>query len=536
MPAPTNRPYRRLLPIWVWIFLAIAAGFVLWVRVLADIGDHGLTNVSTMATILALLIVLVPWFLFFSRFRRRTRLWVAAGAGAVLALFFTWFRFEGVSGEIVPLLGLRGAGTLLPGTPTTSAGGVDLRSTTADDFPGFLGLDRSQTLPDVRLTDDWGSRPPELIWKQPIGAGWSAFAIVNGVAVTMEQRGEVEMVTAYKLMTGRLLWSHGEPGRFSHPMGGPGPRSTPLIADGLVYALTPHGVLLCLEGSDGSVVWRRDLLADFGVTPQQEVFNVGYGRANSPLVVRDLLVIPAGGNPDRPPASLAAYNKRTGEKVWEGGDHQISFSSPRLATLGGIEQILILNENTASGYDPATGRKLWEYPWPGRTAADATSSQAVPVPPDRVFISRGYGEGAALLRLAPRDDGTIAVHELWHNRAVLRTKFTNVVILDDHVYGLSDGILECVALATGERVWKDGRYHHGQILLAGRMLIVQTEDGEIVLVAASPERPNDVRGRIQALNGPSWNNIALYGPYLAIRNAKEAAVYRLPLAEGGPSS
>jgi outer membrane protein assembly factor BamB len=125
---------------------------------------------------------------------------------------------------------------------------------------------------------------------------------------------------------------------------------------------------------------------------------------------------------------------------------------------------------------------------------------------------------------------------VWHNRAVLRTKFTNVVILDDHVYGLSDGILECVALATGERVWKDGRYHHGQILLAGRHLLVQSEDGEVVLVSASPERPNDVRGRVQALDGPSWNNLALYGPYLVVRNAREAAVYRLPLAEGTPSS
>jgi len=531
MPPETNRPYRRLLPVWVWILLALAAGFVLWVRVLADIGDHGLTNVSTMATILALLVVLVPWFLFFSRFRRRTRLWAAGGAAVALALFFVAFRFEGVSGEVVPLLGRRGTGTILPGAPAAPAGGVDLRTTTADDFPGFLGPDRSMALPNVRLADDWDSRPPELVWKQPIGAGWSAFAVVNGVAVTMEQRAEIEQVTAYDLMTGRLLWSHGEPGRFEHPMGGPGPRSTPLIADGLVYALTAHGVLLCLEGSDGSVVWRRDLLAEYGVTPQQEVLNVGYGRSNSPLVVRDLLVIPAGGNPDRPPASLAAYDKRTGEKVWEGGDRQISFSSPRLATVGGVEQILILNEDTVSGHDPATGRKLWDHPWPGRSAANATSSQAIPVPPDRVFVSKSYGEGAALLRLVPRDDGTFAVEEVWHNRAVLRTKFTNVAILHDHAYGLNDGILECVSLATGERVWKEGRYHHGQLLLAGRLLLVLSEDGELVLVAASPERPNDVRGRIQALEGTTWNNVALYGAYLAIRNAKEAAVYRLPLAE-----
>jgi outer membrane protein assembly factor BamB len=529
---PATRPYRFLLPVWLWIFLAIAAAAVGWVRLGVDTGDGGLTNVATMLIALASSLVTGAWFLFFSRFLRRTRFTALAAGLVALALAAALFRFEGFSGSMRPGFGLRlGGGPGAPPIPGDAPRpeGVDLTSTAAD-FPGFLGAERDLTVRGIELARDWTAHRPELRWRQPIGAGWSAFAIVNAVAVTMEQRGGSELVTAYDLSSGRLLWAHASPVRFAHPLGGVGPRSTPTIDEGRVYALGATGILLCLDGATGDVIWEKDLLREFGLTPEQEFALVQYGRSNSPLVVGDLLVVPGGGNPDRPPASLVAYDKRTGAKVWEGGDRQISFSSPRLATLGGVAQILIVNEDTASGHDPATGARLWQHPWPGVTAANASASQAVPVPPDRVLLSKGYGEGAALLRLVPRGDGTFAAEELWRDRRVLRTKLTNVAVIDGHVYGLSDGILECVDLETGARVWKGGRYGHGQILHVGTLLLVLTEEGELVLIDPSPDRPNDVLGRLQAIEGTTWNNLALYGPYLAVRNAREAAVYRLPLA------
>ena len=152
------------------------------------------------------------------------------------------------------------------------------------------------------------------------------------------------------------------------------------------------------------------------------------------------------------------------------------------------------------------------------------------VAPNRVFVSKGYGLGGALLELTPRTDGTMAVDEVWANARVLRTKFSNVTVYDGHIYGLSDGILECVDLETGERVWKHGRYHHGQILRVQDLLIVLSEDGEVFLVEATPERRDNVLGQFQALSGKTWNNFALYGPYLVVRNGEEAAVFRLPLA------
>ena len=525
------RPYDWFLPIWIWIVLAVYLGLLAWLRAFVDTGDSGFTNVFTVVLSVPFLLIGIVWFLFISKFRRRTRFGSFGLVLLAVVLFIVLFEVENYTGSLVPSYRFRFAEPrALEGAGILAAERIDLLTTTADDFPGFLGPDRSTRIPGVELARDWERRPPELVWRQGVGAGWSGFAVVNGYAVTMEQRGESETVTAYSLDTGELQWVHARPVRFEHVLGGVGPRSTPLIDEGRVYALFTDGLLVCLDGGTGKMLWEKDLLAEYGVTPEQEFRNIQYGRSNSPLVVGDLLVVPAGGNPERPPASLAAYHKRTGEKIWEGGNRQISFSSPRLATVAGMEQILILNENTASGYNPETGEMLWEHPWPGVTAASATASQAVPVPPDRVFMSKGYGEGAALIRLVPRDDGTFKAQQLWHNHRTLRTKFTNVVIVDGHVYGLSEGILECVDLETGTRVWKRGRYGHGQILGVGDDLLVLAEDGEVVLIDLSPERPNDVLARFQAIEGQTWNNIALYGPYLAVRNAREAAVYKLPLA------
>ncbi|MEM7356521.1 MAG: PQQ-binding-like beta-propeller repeat protein, partial [Acidobacteriota bacterium] len=265
-------------------------------------------------------------------------------------------------------------------------------------------------------------------------------------------------------------------------------------------------------------------------TPEQEAAELPYGRSGSPLVIDDLVVVPGGGSMSGRRASLIAYDKKTGEKVWEGGEDQISCASPSVATLGGVRQILIVNESSASGHDPATGKVLWSHPREGKSSANSNVSQAVPVGANRVFLSKGYALGAELIELGPVGDGTFTTETVWQDSRVMRTKFTNVVLKDGYVYGLSDGILECIELATGERQWKAGRYKHGQILLVDDLLMVLAESGEMFLVEATPERKNNVLGQFQALEGKTWNNIALYGSKLLVRNGEEAACYELPLA------
>jgi outer membrane protein assembly factor BamB len=297
----------------------------------------------------------------------------------------------------------------------------------------------------------------------------------------------------------------------------------------MVYALGAWGHLACLNGATGKPVWEKDLLQENRISREDEKSAVLWGRAASPLVVGQRVVVPLGGRKGGRLVSLAAYDKHSGKLLWEGGSHQISYCSPTLTNLGGVEQIVIVNEDTASGHDPTNGKQLWECERPGHTSRDPNVSQAVPVAANLVFFSKGYGGGAMLLRLDMGAGGVFTPQVVWKNPRVMKTKFSNVAIGGKYAYGLSDGVLECIEVATGVRKWHDGRYGHGQILRVADLLLVLSEEGEVVLVEATPDRPDIVLGRFQAIEGLTWNNLALYGPYLLVRNAEEAACYKLPV-------
>ena len=467
------------------------------------------------------------WFLFLSGYRRLSRLLVAVGCAVTVGLLIFLFPIVRLNGELLPTFAYRYAlkpDQMLDIPPANTIHAekthIDVHTTTPADFPGFLGPQRSESVDGVKLACDWAAQPPKRIWRQKIGAGWSAFSVVNGHAVTMEQRGDLEMTTCYNVETGQLEWTHSISGRrFEGVAGGIGPRSTPTIDDGMVFSLGVRGHLACLDGATGKPIWEKDLLKEYGIPPEEEDDVMAWGRSASPLVVGEKLIVPIGGRKAGPLVALAAFDKRSGKLLWNGGERQISYCSPNVATLGGIEQIVIVNEDTASGQDATTGKTLWEHERPGHTNRDPNVSQAVPIAPNLVFLSKGYGGGAMLLRLDPAGEGGFKTHVVWKNPRLMKTKFTNVTVLDGHIYGLSDGILECIEAAGGASKWKQGHYGHGQILRAGDLLLVLTEKGEVVLVEATPERANHVFGRFQAIEGLTWNNVALYGPYLLVRNA-----------------
>lgn len=493
--------------------------------------EQALCNILTLAFSSIALACFLVWILIFGSSRAHWRTLLAIGAAVVL--FFVFFRLEEPTGNMVPRVRFRFSKRpdqlleKLPSKAVTEV--VDLTTTVENDFPGFLGADRDGVVKTgIRLSTDWEKNPPKLLWKQPIGAGWSAFAIVNGHAVTLEQRDTEELVTCYNLKTGKLEWSHGIAARHESALGGIGPRSTPTIHNGRVYALGATGVLQCLNGADGTLVWSRDLLKDRKITPAQEAKNIAWGRAASPLIVDEMVIVPAGGPDAEHCVSLLALNAATGDVLWQGGSSQVSYCSPQIADLGAMRQILIINEATVAGHDPATGKQLWEFPWPGESNAAASNSQAHVLNGDRVLITKGYGTGGALYQISREGDRwSVASDPIWQNRRVLKTKFSNVVFPDeDRVLGLSEGVLECVNAETGERIWRGDRYGHGQVLLVGDSLLVLGEAGELAIGKAMDDAWTEL-GRIQALEGKTWNNPALAGNLLLVRNAEEAACYEL---------
>jgi len=521
---------RTSPPRWLWAVWLIALVTVIGIRWVIDLGDLGLTNVLTYALVLLAMVAGLTWFVFRSGHTAKLRYGtVAALLLTVLALSYT-VEIRGWYASMVPILGLRGGGVAPAGAAITGGAlaDIDLMTATPYDFTGFLGSRRDARIDNVRLAQDWTAAPPELLWKQPVGAGWSGYAVVNGYAATLEERAGQELVTLYDVESGALLWARPIGGAFDHPMGGTGPRSTPLIHDGVVYAMGVNGHLVALDGASGRIIWERDILRDYGISAEEEAAMVAYGRPTSPLVVGDSLIVGVGGSVDNR-VSVVAYQKAHGEVLWEGGNRNVSMASPGHGVLAGVEQILMVNEDWVSGHDVATGAVLWEFSWPGNTATTSNISQAVAVPPDKVFVSNGYGVGSALFRIAPQGDGTYTAEEIWHDSRVLRTKLTNVAMKDGYAYGLSEGILECAEVATGKRMWKAGRYQFGQILMVGDVLLVLSEDGELSMVEATPESNNNVLGRFQAIDGHTWNTITLYGDIVLVRNGQEAAAYRLPL-------
>jgi outer membrane protein assembly factor BamB len=442
---------------------------------------------------------------------------------------------------------------------------ADLKTRTEYDFPQFLGLERNGSVPGIELAQDWNERPPKQLWKQPIGEGWSGFVAVNGFAITQEQREDDECVSCYNIETGELIWLRSVKRRHEDiiGLGKAGPRATPTIDDGLIYVMGGTGVLDCLEGSNGSLVWSADIPELVGITLIERTNSRGlayttedstldWGRSGSPVIFENMVIVSAGGpkkDPDGKTVTLIAFDKKTGEEIWRGGNLPIAYGSPTIAMIDGQPQVVLVAESFAVGHDALTGVELWRHQRSGSSNADANCSQVTLLQGRRFLVSKGYNMGGEIFELQqlsmdtakPADQDVLAHHRyqtvsLKTDPRVLKTKFTNPVIRDHHAFCLSDGYLECTELLnkSGDksqlvRKWKQrGRFGNGQLLLVGDMLLVHSENGELMLVAANPAE-YQMLGSIKTVSGICWNTIGVYKNRILVRSQKEAACFELPL-------
>ena len=536
--AATQRgPTRRKsgFPRFPLVTLVLVSAAIVAVRWQPEL-ERNLRAWATAALGLIGALLLLIWFLASSRFKPRTR-WIGLAVILVCGLALNWtLRLDGtLDGTGLPRWVWRGS---VRGAPTAGqSGGTNVAALAApttssgdpqspqlpglEDVPQFLGPDRSGILPTRRFATDWNAQPPRELWRRPIGVGWSAFAVVGGRAWTQEQTGDDERVTCLDTATGRTLWSHAERTRFSEWQGGDGPRATPTIHDGRVYALGATGLLLCLEAADGRPVWKRSVLEENGLG------NITWGTSASPLVVDDLVVVTGGRGSG---AVVFAYRKADGSPVWKSGSGDASYASSILATLAGRRVILSNNAASLTAHDPATGRLLFEHPW--GNAKWPKASQPVVLPGDRVFVSAGYGMGCQIVQVTATgagssgEPGMLKAETLWKG-LTMKTQFNSPALRQGFLYGLDDGLLACVDAANGRRVWKDGRFGSGQTLIVGDVIVVQNENGTVHACAASPDGFREW-GRIAALSSKTWNHPTVAGRYLLVRNDREASCWELP--------
>jgi outer membrane protein assembly factor BamB len=379
----------------------------------------------------------------------------------------------------------------------------------------FRGPNRDGNYTQGEILTAWPAEGLKPLWRQPAGGGYASFVIANGKAFTIEQRRAQEVVAAYEVISGRELWTHGWPAFFQEVMGGDGPRATPVWDAGRLYALGASGEFRVLEAASGKLVWSKNILADNGAQ------NIAWGMANSPLIVGDNVIVTPGGPGGK---SVVAYDKHTGKRVWGALNDRAAYTSPMLATLAGQRQLVVVTGTRITGLGVEDGKLLWEFPW--STMNDINSAQPIVTDPNHVFVSAGYDHGSVLLEISAVAAG-FSARPVWESRS-MKNRFNSSVLYQGHIYGFDEGIFACIDARTGERKWKGGRYGYGQILLAGQHIIVLTESGDLVLLRATPEGHQET-ARFSAIEGKTWNHMAIAGGILLVRNAREMAAFRVGL-------
>ncbi|MCU0713188.1 MAG: PQQ-binding-like beta-propeller repeat protein [Pirellula sp.] len=529
---------RRLLI--AGILLWIAVPFVFWI--VSDV-DHQFGNISAVGLILFGGLFVASAILSWVSWRWTVALGLTTAAGIYGASQIV--EFKGFTGELIPILALKKEPMsnnviAIDAANKFNIDPVLVEAAARSSSTQLLGNERTGNVLAPDFATEWDQQPPKILWRRPIGLGWSGLVVRDRKIFTLYQSGQKETIAALDLLTGATLWETKVDGYHTHPLGGTGPRATSTISGDLLVSQTASGQLVVCKLSSGEIVWKQDLIEWGGWSLSQSEKAITWGRSGSPLVVdregKPIVVVPLGGAAGNPePISMAAFDLSSGELVWRAGRDQIAYSSPVLFNMHGQDHIAIIQENFAVGYSIQDGSEMWRAEWPSSSGGEACASQPVLVGKNRVLLGKGYALGSKLIEIEAPNTETQngnrsevagwSVKTVWDHTSLLKTKFTSAIYHQEKLFGLSDGILECVDPNSGKRVWKKGRFGQGQLLIVNDRLLVSTEDGRVVLV--HPDR-GELIYEMPVVEGITWNIPTVAGPFLLVRNGEEIACLYSP--------
>jgi outer membrane protein assembly factor BamB len=459
--------------------------------------------------------------------------WPVRRAGLVVVFLLAWggfalIRFEGVDGSFSPAFAWRWSLTAEQRHQANVAAGQFQSQAKAasetlalgpGDWPGFRGPDRDGKVTGIRIATDWRSQPPKEAWRHTSGPGWSSFAVVGKHLYTQEQLGTDELVVCYDAETGKILWAHKDPARFTETVSGAGPRATPTFHEGKIYALGANGRLNCLDAATGEVKWFKDVVADSGAKVPQ------WGFSASPAVAGGVVAVFVGA-PDG--KSVLAYDASSGNLAWYAGEGEYSYCSLHPARLRGADQILVTTDRGLTSFDPASGKILWHHK-AALPEGMARVVQPTILSESDVLIGNGFNKGTHRVHVSRKGDEW-TTEEVWHTRAI-SPYFNDLVIHDGCLYGFDGEFLTCVYLEDGKSKWRARGYGNGQIVLLADqgLLVILSEKGDVALVEASPEKHKEL-GRFHAFDGKTWNHPVVAHGKLFVRNGEWVACYNLPEA------
>ena len=374
-----------------------------------------------------------------------------------------------------------------------SAGAVD-----SADWPQFRGVDQDGISKDTHWNPLALAPGPKVLWEKDVGAGYAAVSVCGDRVFTAGNENNQDTIYALSIKTGEVMWKHS----YACPGGGyPGPRATPATDGAVVYTLSREGVLLCLDAKIGALKWEKHLSQEFGAA------NLKWGFSGSPVIRGDKLLINAG-------EYGIVLNRNTGAKVWASPAGTGGYAAPVFFNNGKANYLAVFSSKSMVVVDFATGKKLGECPW--ETSYDVNAADPI-VKDGQIFISSGYGKGAALI-----DARGDSLQQVWVNKS-MKNHFSSCVLLNGYLYGFDgnagNGSLKCLEFATGNEKWSE-KIGFGALMAVGDHLVALNEQGDLFIIKASPAGYDLVSSSKKVLGKTCWTSPVMCRGIIFCRNEK----------------
>lgn len=399
-----------------------------------------------------------------------------------------------------------------PGRPTPPVAGGDA----GGSWPQWGGPNGDFRVPDAGLARSWPAEGPSRLWERPLGAGYSAIAAADGKLYTLYREDGHDVAVALDADSGERLWEH----RYEAPVRdsnavqfGEGPNATPLVLDDRIVTLGYTGILKCLAADTGDVIWETDLVDDHG----GEVLN--FGNSASPISHDGKVIVLVGGE-----SAVVAFDPRDGSVAWRSRDGSVSYSTPRVLQIAGVEQLVYYAADAIVGLSAADGSFIWTYPVLNQYENNASNLLwSEPF----LWVATQLDGGTRVLRLTAGDPGTV-VEEVWSSNK-MSIHFWNAVLVDRHVYasiGSNASILAAIELETGEFEWRERGFEQVNFVVVGERAILLDGDGQLALASLRPEGL-EIHAQARVFDEATWTVPTVVGTRLFVRDKRRIYAFDL---------
>ncbi|MCX7871852.1 MAG: PQQ-like beta-propeller repeat protein [Verrucomicrobiae bacterium] len=388
------------------------------------------------------------------------------------------------------------------------------------DWNQYRGPDYNSISREIGVSTNWNEKSIKTLWRVELHGGFSSFSVRGNRVFTLDKWIEdgvpKEFCIALDADTGKQLWAK-EMGiaRYDYAYDAApydGPRSTPTVVDGKVYALSAHLSLYCLDEKDGKAIWSKDLIKEFGAQ------NIGWQNAASPIVENGVVILNCGAKGQ----SFLGLNKDTGEIKWKNGDFGLTHSTPSVATIHGVKQAVFMTQQAVVSISPENGKILWQHNFP-RSVSIASSPV---VANDIVYCTAGYGVGAYAFKVTKNADSW-TVRELWRKVGNKHcNQWSTPVYVNGFLYGIfgfkqyKTAPLKCLEIGTGNERWVQDGFGMGNLIYVNGFFIVLSDQGDVYLVEANPREYREI-GKVKGPSGNCWSTPAYSNGRLYLRSHKE---------------